>query len=272
MYAIAADNGEMKPYDLNVQKNNYDDSNEKAPNNIIEDAPLAQEAMQEKFQAMYRISEDRKSITVIAEDYLHEFWQSNYEEVVIHSLSIEEVYFIIQDSIRIYAEYETIILPEFSSLTSTDQIAERFPRVEKQVIHSQRTLSHCDYNKDIVNIYDIIFYRLTVLSSPEAFISAWDAMEYVGKIPEIDSSFYPRSTFYIPGFNDKTDRNYLLTMIGEKRILTDWDVRVDLICISASGDNQIDYISSEGVNQIYPTAEMEKSRSAFFMGSSDEKQ
>ena len=45
MYAIAADNGEMKSYDLNGQKQNSDSSG----GNIVEDSPLAQTELQKKF-------------------------------------------------------------------------------------------------------------------------------------------------------------------------------------------------------------------------------
>ena len=76
MYAIAADNGEMKPYDLNGQKQNSDGSG----GNIVEDAPVAQDSLQAKFEAMYEISEDGKTITVISQDYLSNYWYSNYEK------------------------------------------------------------------------------------------------------------------------------------------------------------------------------------------------
>ena len=134
MYAIAADNGEMKPYDLNGQKENSDSSG----GNIVEgDAPLAQDSLQAKFEAMYEISEDGKTITVISEDYLNNYWRSNYEKEVIHSLTTEEVYFIIQDSIRIYEEYDEVVLTGFASISSIMQVAERFPFVKDGVIKTQ---------------------------------------------------------------------------------------------------------------------------------------
>lgn len=74
MYAIAAGTGDAKVYDMGSQIS--------ADSNIItgDDAPISQTELQEKFSAMYDVSEDGKSITVISEDYLNNYWKSNYEK------------------------------------------------------------------------------------------------------------------------------------------------------------------------------------------------
>ena len=155
MYAIAADNGEMKPYDLNGQKEN----NDSLDGNIVADAPQGQKPLQAKFEAMYEISEDGKTITVISADYLNNYWRSNYEKEVIHSLTTEEVYFIIQDSIRIYEEYDEVVLTGFASVSSMMQVAERFPFVEGKTIKTQPDVTpYYDWD-DTEAIYEIILYR-----------------------------------------------------------------------------------------------------------------
>lgn len=212
MYAIATDHGEMKPYDLNRQKNNSEGT---GGNAIVEgDAPTAQDTLQAKFEAMYDISEDGKTITVISEEYLNDYWQSNYEKEVIRSLTTEEVYFIIQDSIRIYMEYDKVILTAFGSFSSIMQVAERFPYVEGQEVCRSVT-SHLGRDKIESDIYAIILYRLKALSSPKAFFTGEEAILFVGGHPGVYSSMIAWTTFYIPGFSDNTEREYILSVVGQ---------------------------------------------------------
>ena len=69
MYAIAAENGDAKVYDMGSQIS--------ADSNIIvdDDTPTSQTELQKKFSAMYDISEDGKTITVISEEFLNDYWQ-----------------------------------------------------------------------------------------------------------------------------------------------------------------------------------------------------
>lgn len=211
MYAIAADNGEMKPYDLNGQKQNSDSPG----GNIVEgDAPLAQDSLQAKFEAMYEISEDGKTITVISEDYLNQYWQSNYEKEVIKSLTTEAVYFIIQDSIRIYEEYDEVVLTGFASISSMMQVAERFPFLEDKIIKTQPNETPYYDRDDTEAIYEIILYRLKALSSPKAFFTGEEAMRFVGEEPDINSTMLPWTTFYIPNYSESTNRDYILSVVG----------------------------------------------------------
>ena len=225
MYAIAADNGEMKPYDLNGQKEN----NDSLGGNIVEDAPLPQQSLQAKFEAMYEISEDGKTITVISEDYLNNYWRSNYEKEVIHSLTTEEVYFIIQDSIRIYMEYDKVILTGFGAVSSTIQDAKRFPYVERREI-CRFEASTLDQIK--ADIYSIIIYRLQVLSSPESFFTGEDAILFVGGNPGIYSSMIAWTKFYIPDYSDNTDREYILSVVGKSVKKNDEHIDLDKFSIS----------------------------------------
>ena len=156
MYAIAAENGDAKVYDMGSQIS--------ADGSIIvdDDTPTSQTELQKKFSAMYDISEDGETITVISKEYLSKFWYSNYEKEVIHSLTTEEVYFIIQDSIRIYMEHDKVILAGFVSVSSNKQVAERFPYLDSAELSSRSEKSSLDREKIENDIHTIIMYRLRV--------------------------------------------------------------------------------------------------------------
>lgn len=253
MYAIAADNGEMKPYDLNGQKENSDNSG----GNIVEDAPTAQDSLQAKFEAMYEISEDGKTITVISEEFLNNYWQSNYEKEVIKSLTTEEVYFIIQDSIRVYFNYDKVILPGFASLSSMIQVAERFPFVQEQEVGIPHT-SHLDRERIETDIHTIIMYRLKALSSPKAFFTGADAIIFVGGDPTMYSGMYPESVFYIPGYSANTDRDYILSIMGGSTNFTNLERFTDLFTVSEFGGVGINFssVASGSTTEVFPTEEM----------------
>jgi hypothetical protein len=259
MYAIATDNGEMKPYDLNGQKENSDSSG----GNIVEDAPLPQQSLQARFEAMYEISEDGKTITVISEDYLNNYWRSNYEKEVIHSLSTEEVYFIIQDSIRIYEEYDEVVLTEFGSVSSQMEVAKRFPLVENKIIKTQPDVTPYYEWDDTEAIYEIILYRLKALSSPKAFFTGEEAMLSVGKEPMINSTMLPWTTFYIPNYSESSNRDYILNVVGYGSAMNSTvieDEFSELFSFCNKNGAYINFKSKTNAQstKIYPTVEMEK--------------
>lgn len=258
MYAIAADNGEMKDYDLNGQKEN----NDSLGGNIVEDAPQAQKPLQAKFEAMYEISEDGKTITVISKDYLNDYWRSNYEKEVIHSLTTEEVYFIIQDSIRIYEEYDEVVLTGFASISSMMQVAERFPFVKDKVIKTQPDVTPYYEWDDTEAIYEIILYRLKALSSPKAFFTGEEAMLFVGKEPMINSTMLPWTTFYIPNYSKNTNRDYILFVVGYGSEMNSTVVEDDFSELFSFCNKNGAYISfrtksNQQSTQIYPTIELD---------------
>ena len=265
MYAIAADNGEMKPYDLNGQKQNSDSSG----GNIVEDAPLAQDSLQAKFEEMYEISEDGKTITVISQDYLSNYWYSNYEKEVIKSLTTEEVYFIIQDSIRIYEEYDEVVLTGYASISSMMQVAERFPFVEGKTIKTQPDVTPYYEWDDTEAIYEIILYRLKALSSPKAFFTGEEAIRSVGREPGINSTMLPWTTFYIPNYSENTDRSTVLKAIGYA-VIPNIDYHVDVISDLFSFCNKNGaYINFESktngqTTKVYPTVELDNKTYPYF--------
>ena len=166
----------------------------------LQDTPVSQEELKAKFSAMYDFSKGNNAITVISETHLEDFWRSNEEREVVHSLTIPEVLYIIQDSIRIYNEYDTIILQGFSAASS------RVPALEQQTIIP--ALDDRDHARE--DVRKIIQYRLQALSSPKAFFTVEEMMEYrkadLEAIPDICREVF----FYIPNYSADTNRDLYL--------------------------------------------------------------
>ena len=255
MYAIAAENGDAKVYDMGSQIN--------AGSSIIagDDTPVSQTELQKKFSAMYDVSEDGKSITVISEAYLNSYWKSNYEKEVSRSLTTEEVYFVIQDSIRLYYEYENVILLTFDPVFSDDYISVRFPHVVGETISASSDRASIDQDEVQSDIHTIIMYRLKALSSPNAFFTGADAIISVGKDPAVYSSMFPKALYYIPGYSADTDRDYILSILGGATSFTDLDRFTDLFRVSLAGEAIIEFSSAvNGVSvEVFPTDEMANS-------------
>lgn len=169
----------------------------------LKETPVSQEELKAKFSAMYDFSKGNNTVSVISETYLEDFWSSNDEKEVVHSLSIPEVLYIIQDSIRIYNEYDTIILPGFSANAA---ISTRFPALEQQTI----TPNPDDRDQAREDVRKIIQYRLQALSSPKAFFTVAEMMEYrkidLETIPDICHDVF----FYIPNYSADTNRDLYL--------------------------------------------------------------
>ncbi len=255
MHVIASDYGGAKQHNIeDVDIINID-------GNIImnENAPLAQTELHKKFDAMYEISDDGKNIKVISTEYLNNFWRSNYDNEVIHSLSTEEVYFIIQDSIRIYFLYDKIVLPRFASVSSISKVAGRFPFVEEREVGIQIT-SHHGRDKVEKDIHAIIMYRLKVLSSPQAFFTGAEAIRFVGGDSTAYDGFYPESVFYIPGYSVNTDKDYILSIMGGNTSFTDLERFTDLFEVSIYDGVGINFLSiaNGSTTKVFPTEELDK--------------
>ena len=97
MQVLSQNDSEPKDYDMDIVSQTVAESK---PEDITKDPPVAQNDMQKKFSDMSEISEDGRSITVITEEYLNNYWQENKSKQV--ALSAAEVLYIIQDSIKIY--------------------------------------------------------------------------------------------------------------------------------------------------------------------------
>ena len=258
MHGIATENGDAKAYDMGSQIGTG--SQLSADSNILinDDAPTPQSELQEKFGAMYDVSEDGKTVTVISDEYLNRYWQSNYEKEVIHSLTTEEVFFIIQDSIRIYMEYDTVILREFGSVSSMFQAAERFPVLEGSEVSALAGRTSLDRDKIEKDIHTIILYRLKALSSPEAFFTGAEAILFVGGDPVAYNGMYPESVFYIPGYSSDTDRDYILFIMGGGANSTDLERFTDLFEVSMYGEIAINFSSIQDGSsmRVFPTEDI----------------
>ena len=206
--------------------------------------PVSHEELKAKFSAMYECSKGNASICVISESYLENFWSSNYKKEVIHSLSIAEVLYIIQDSIRIYNEYDTIILLGFSATDAA--ISSRFPALEKQTI----TPNYDDRDQAREDVRKIIHYRLQALSSPEAFFTVAEMMEY----RNIDLEFVPdicqEVFFYIPNYSAITNRDLYLSDANYSNSRS----RFGVFCFSYF--NRIVLFSCSNPETVFPTKEL----------------
>ena len=301
MYAIAADNGEMKPYDLNGQKENFENNSQedqKEPGNneaddndsdrynseekcpmengpdpniglgdiIIEDGPTTQASLQAKFEEMYEISEDEKTITVISEAFLDEYWH----ELTPRSLSTDEVYYIIQDSIRIYAQYDTVILSGFGSFAEDSRHAYIVPYIrEDVVIKTQSDVTPYYEWDDTEAICEIILYRLKALSSPKAFFTGEEAMLSVGEEPGLNSTMLPWTTFYIPDYSKSTNRDYILSVVGygsamNSTVIEDEFSELFGFCTKYEATITFESKNYEQSTKVYPTVELDNKTKPYF--------
>lgn len=209
----------------------------------LEEPPVSQEELKAKFSAMYDFSKGNNTVSVISETYLEDFWSSNDEKEVVHSLSIPEVLYIIQDSIRIYNEYDTIILPGFSANAA---ISTRFPALEQQTI----TPNPDDRDQAREDVRKIIQYRLQALSSPKAFFTVAEMMEYrkidLETIPDICREVF----FYIPNYSAETNRELYLIDANYHNSRSKFGV----FCFSYF--NRIVLFSCDNPETVFPTKEL----------------
>ena len=119
--------------------------------------PTPQSDMQKKFNAMSEVNESngKKSITVITEETLHKMWDDmTDEDYEVKSLTTEEVLYIINDSIRIYNEYDEIIIPEYRD----EEYLNNLPKNEDTSLQS---LVKPDFGRSVFEpIHDIDNYRI----------------------------------------------------------------------------------------------------------------
>ena len=210
----------------------------------LQETPVSQEELKAKFSAMYDFSKGKNTVSVISETYLEDFWSSNDEKEVVHSLSIPEVLYIIQDSIRIYNEYDTIIMAGFSA--DTPNTAIRFPALKQQTI----TPNPDDRDHAREDVRKIILYRLQALSSPKAFFSVSEMMEYrkidLETIPDICREVF----FYIPNYSADTNRDLYLIDANYSNSRSKFGV----FCFSYF--NRMVFFSRGNPETVFPTKEL----------------
>ena len=160
MYAIAADNGEMKPYDLNGQKENSDSSD----GNVVEDAPQAQKPLHGRFGEY--LHEDGTAVTVFSEEQYAELKEVR-ESDKRNPLTYEEILFLVNDSINLYFTYDEIILTNANRdhaipLLTNQSGNARVIKTGYKGASAYDTFSEAEtaYNKMLTDIYEIIYYRI----------------------------------------------------------------------------------------------------------------
>ncbi len=162
MYAIAADNGEAKAYDLNVQKNTFAENSSQG--GIIEDAPIEQGTMKEKFDAYLHV--ENGNVTVFSEEQYADL-KSVRDEGKRNPLSYEEILFLMYDSINLYFTYDEIkltnaicddILPLKYYLNTPSYVI--YPENKDFNEYFDYYSSNNAYKKMLNEIYEIIYYRI----------------------------------------------------------------------------------------------------------------
>ncbi len=166
------------------------ESSEVKTNDFIYIPPESQADLEKKFGAMaktYETSWGKKVIEPASKEFLSEYWKSNLEKEELKTLSIEEVMFIIQDSVRIYQEYDIVSFPEFYVETFNTEVKDRIPQYIQNHKNGFYTNTKASYSKDDYenitshskNISTIVFIRLRMLSSPCTFASENNKIAYI---------------------------------------------------------------------------------------------
>ncbi len=167
MHVIAADNGEMKPYDLNVQKENNDNDNDNdnsVSGGIVDDAPTSQTELQNKFNAY--LHEDGNTVTIFSKEQYAEL-KAVRENGNRNPLTSDEILFLVNDSINLYFTYDEIILsnanrdaviPVASNQSYNDRVI--YPKYRDAAAYDTYHEAATAYNKMLVDIYEIIYYRI----------------------------------------------------------------------------------------------------------------
>ncbi len=167
-------------------------------------SPTTQSELREKFSAMSHVDEQANSISVITPEYLEEYWADGQ----LHALSLEDILFLIQDTIELFFDYDLVICEE-NPRAAGYSIAERYPEIggtQFEPAHST--------GANTWKIHHVILYRIAALSSPEAFILAQEALDYVGRTDEEFQPCYTTSLYYIPSYTEDVDRDAVLRAVG----------------------------------------------------------
>lgn len=253
MQALSESNGESKDYDMNIVSEIIAESK---PETDTDEPPMTQTDMKEKFSSMYGISENGKSITVITEEYLNSYWSDGKRKN--KALTSEEVLYIIQDSIRIYFEYDEYVLIGTEELASIHgNLVARYPLLNSTLTLS--TKSKEDLGKYYVavcqEIHYLIVYRLAALSTPDAFIFADEALQAYGSLSDFKST-YVQSIFYVPKDAPTKDYSTLARFICGN--IVDFE-QIGIFDISYYGDTRVIHYSGGEGTAVFPTAEMKSS-------------
>lgn len=254
MQALSESKGESKDYDMDIVSEIIAESK---PDTDTDEPPIAQTDMKEKFSSMYGISEDGESITVITEEYLNSYWSDGKRKN--KALTSEEVLYIIQDSIRIYFEYDSLTVISNPMLESMHgNLIARYPLMNGTLTAFPLDMQAIDTNYAAVcqSVHALIVYRLAALSTPDAFIFADEALQAYGSLSDFKST-YVQSVFYVPWDAPTKDYDILARFICGN--IVDYD-QIGIFDISYYGDTRVIHYSGGTSTAVFPTAEMESTQ------------
>lgn len=259
MYAVAEGKSPSKPYDMDIVAETVIEQG----TDVVDDTPTAQTELQKKFSDMAEISEDGKSITVISEEFLAEYWEDIESSGKSKALTTEEVLYIIQDSVRLYFECTKYVLPaNFPYVNEHAKILKHaailngtltaFPLGESML---ENNYSHicCDINM-------IILYRLAALSTADAFVFADEMLRSTGYYIDSYNTLYSDTVFYIPSDTSGVDTDTLIKLLqGKGDLIEQDDVRI--FTINFLSTERIEFFDGSSSIKMFPTAEMEATQS-----------
>ncbi|MBE6578555.1 MAG: hypothetical protein E7651_01965 [Ruminococcaceae bacterium] len=209
MYAIAADNGAIKPYDPEQRQETSDGGvtqpGEKNPgNSIVEDAPTGQLPLQNKFNEY--LHEDGNTVTIFSPEQYAQL-KAVRDSGERTPLTYEEILFLVNDSINMYFKYDEIYLcnanvdgvlplvltfsaPQSSSSCIIKPYHGDFSEFE---IYSEASVR---YQHMLQEIYDIIYYRIYMhdagftgirlysdtVVGPSEWDVFWEATQYLNSV------------------------------------------------------------------------------------------
>ena len=259
MHAVAEVKSPSKPYDMDIVAEAVIEQGA----DVLDDTPTAQTELQKKFSDMAEISENGKSITVISEEFLEGYWKDVESSGKSMALTTEEVLYIIQDSVRLYFDYDEYVLcanspylNEHTKLLKHQAILNgtltAFPLGESML---ENNYSHiCD------GINRIILYRLAALSTADAFVFADDVLRSTGDYDDSYSSLYADTVFYIPSDTPEIDTEIYIKLIEGEGDLTEHE-NVRFFTIQISALESIELFDGSSSLKLFPTAEMEATQS-----------
>ena len=259
MKTISESTEEPKNYDMDIVSQAV---SERGDSNVIETTPTPQNDMQKKFSDMSVISESGKSITVISQEYLDNYWKENENKQV--ALTASEVLYIIQDSIKLYFEYDECILIGSAKLREMHPESCYFYLLNGN--YALKTISKNalgqNYVKACYGIQELIFYRLTALSSRNAFVYYNELLSASNGM--LSTEYHESSLFYIPEHeNDGLTREEWLEIILSNGAVPEHLPWLQYFNLNAYGSAIIEHFAIDKAHvRIFPTAEMEETQAS----------
>ncbi len=269
MHVIAAGTDTSKPY-LSEPLNAVAESGEEPlpPTESITppkgEGLTPQAALSEKFGAMASVDQGTNSITLVTQKFLDEYWQSSptdeQQGKKLRSLTTEEVMFIIQDSIRIYFEYDYCVLIGRPAEDCADWERNYYAFNGSKVVVSAADKVEDLYYQVVADIHRIIVYRLAVLSSPEAFLTFNDVAELeINFEAEVELEYCVSAVevlYYVPNLCTETDLGGIWKKLFLYNEPTE-EVEVFKL-INMFAPASISYQTADGEEEAFPTAELKR--------------